>query len=180
VKIGWALSIAVFVAACASEGSDRVESELKKLDARAGAGVAKISRALNDPTLSSPALGEGTQLVESATQKLAQLEDDERASDFQQLMAILYQARAWDDVAIAYSTTPIPASLPPEQRALLESLLAEKAEPARLSAASSFERARERACRIGFEVSPVMSEIVIGLSRYSEDAIDTPCDHVSR
>jgi hypothetical protein len=175
VKVAWALIIAAVLSACASEGSDQLEAELRKLDASAGEGVAKISKALNDPALTSPALGEGTRIVANAAHKLSQLEDDERASDFQQLMAILYQARAWDDVAIAYATTPIPASLAIEQRTLVESLLAEKAMPARMSAAASFERARERACKIGFEVSPVMAEIMTGLSRYTEVAFDAPC-----
>ena len=155
-----------------------METELRELDADAGQGVAKISRALIDPTLSSPALGEGTRIVQSAAGELAQLEVDEHASDFQQLMAILYQARAWDDVAIAYETAAIPASLTPEQRALLERLLTEKAMPARLSAAAAFQRARERACKMEFQGSPVMTEILTGLQRYSESpgvSLDSAC-----
>lgn len=173
-----ALKAAIFVAvlsACSTEGSDRIEGELKKLDAGAGEGVAKVSRALNDPTLSSPLLGEGTRIVADAAQKLSDIELDDRASDLQQLTAILFQARAWDDVAIAYATTPIPGSVAPEQRVLLESMLAEKAMPARMSAAAAFERARQRACKMGFETTPMMTDIVIGLSRYTDRPLESPC-----
>lgn len=158
----------LLVAACGSQGPEGVEQQLKKLDAEAGEGVAKISKALNDPTLSSPLLGEGSRLVSQAARALGQLENDPRASDYQQLMAIVYQARAWDDVAVALTTAPMPPALDVEHQTLLQKLLAEKADPARSSAGASYQRARERACKSGFDSLPVMTEVSMGLSMYAD------------
>jgi hypothetical protein len=178
LKLQTPLVLVLLLAACASEGPESVEQQLRKLDADAGEGVAKISKALNDPTLSSPLLGEGSRLVTQAARGLELIETDSRASDYQQLMAIVYQARAWDDVAVAYTTAPMPASLEAGHRALLQNLLAEKAQPARVSAGAGYQRARMRACRSGFDALPVMTELLMGVSLYAdtlEVSLDPPC-----
>src|SRR5215831_14848310 len=92
-------SLALALTACAIERSDAIETEIRRLSAQAGEGVVKIGRALQDQKLTSSELGEGVRKVELSTRKLRELETDERATDLQQLMAIVHQARAWDDVA---------------------------------------------------------------------------------
>jgi hypothetical protein len=164
-------------AGCAVERSEGVETEMKRLTGQASDGVSKVSRALANPWLASSDLGEGLHAVESTARSLGALEVDERANDFQQLMAIVQQARVWDDVAHAFASAPAPPELEAEQRALLGNLLDEKAFPARAQAASSYQRARARACRSGYDAHPVMLEIADGLARYGDDAItlDRPC-----
>jgi hypothetical protein len=169
-----ALALAIAAAACSVEDSEHVGRELDRLDAQVGEGVAKIERALGDRSLTFAALGEGASLVESAARELAALEGDPRASDAQRLTAVLMQARAYDDLALALGDVSAIAALPPEQRALLAEVLAEKAAPARVSARESFLVARALACRLGVE-PPLMQEILQGVARHAPRAAK-PCD----
>src|SRR5207302_1543998 len=141
------------------ERSEPVESELRRLNGQASEGVAKIERALHDPELTSSELGEGVRRVESTARVLRAIESDERASELQQLMAIVYQARAWDDVTRTFENARAPA-LEAAQRATMSAVLTEKALPARAQAGDNYLRAKDRACRAGLEHLPVMLEIL--------------------
>ncbi|MCK6548128.1 hypothetical protein L6R52_19915 [Myxococcota bacterium] len=171
-----ALAAALGLGACARESSEVIAQELARLDADAAAGVAKIHRALHDPALTSGELGEGVHEVELAARGFAALELDPRASDVQQLQAVLHQARAWDDVATTFASTPAPPGLEDAHDVLLE-VLAEKAEPARANAAASYRRALELACKGGLEHVPAFGEIVDGTARYAPEqvSLDRPC-----
>ena len=171
------LSLHVGLAGCASESSDAVQHELIELSARAAEGVRQIERGLADPDLASHELGAGVQAVEVATRNMAVLEIDSRASDVQQLMAVVHQARAWDDAARAILAGDV-ADLDASQQQVLATVLEEKAFPAKVAAENAYERALRKACRAGIEDLPVVLEILDGIDRYGGDAppADQPCD----
>lgn len=142
-----------------------MEAELKRLDADVSEGVQKISRALVDPNLESNDLALGVRGIARATRALGRFESDPRASEIEQLMAIIYQARAWDAVAAAYASATLGANVAPENRGLLASVLAEKSLQARAAAASSWRRAKDRTSRV-VAIEPAMAaEINEGLAR---------------
>ena len=163
-------AFALGLTCCAADGSDAVQTELAGLAARSFAAVTKIQHGLERPELASRDFGEGVQAVEATTRSLADLEVDPRAGDGQRLMAIVYQARAWDDAAQAIEGAPPPAGFDAGQQALLAQVLAEKAFPAKVAAKNSYERALRLACRLGVEHLPVTVEILDGVSRYGGDA----------
>lgn len=177
------LALASFLGACAADRGDRgdrpdpVDTELQRLAVQAQAGVEKIQRGLADPGLASSELGEGVWTVDAATRMMGAIEADERATDVQQLLAIVEQARAWDDVARSLQAVPS-LVLDERQRSLVQSVLGDKVLPAQAQAVSGFQRARERACRAGLEQLPVMLEILDGLSRHGEGniSLDRPCN----
>jgi hypothetical protein len=154
------LGALVSIAGCAVERSDQIDGELRRLNAQANEGVAKIERALHDPELTSSELGEGMLRVDLSARMLRAIEADDRASDMQQVMAILYQARAWDDVARTLESAEAP-NLEAGQRATMSRVLGEKALPARAQAGESYRRARERACRSSL-AEPVLSGLKAG------------------
>jgi len=170
------LPLAPLALACAVDRSEAIETEIRRLSAQADEGVLKIDRALKDPELTSSELGEGVRKVEVAARMLHTLESDERANDLLQLMAIVHQARAWDDVARTLESADAP-NLEAGQRALVSSVLGEKALPARAQAIDGYLRARDRACRSRLDRLPVMLEILDGIARYGESniSLDRPC-----
>jgi hypothetical protein len=176
VASAFATALGLGLGGCARESSEVIATELARLDADAAAGVAKIHRALHDPALTSSELGEGVHEVELAARGFAALELDGRASDHEQLQAVLHQARAWDDVATTFASTPAPPGLE-DAHELLLGMLAEKAEPARASAAASYRRALELACRGGLDHVPAFAEILDGAARYVPEqvSLDRPC-----
>jgi hypothetical protein len=160
--------------ACASDGSEPVHSAIQASAARATLGVQKVHHALEHPSQASAELGEGIQAVEAATRDLAVLEDDARASELQRLMAVVGQARAWDDLSTAFDIAAAPDLDPPQQVALA-SVLRDKAFPARVAAEAAFRRALRTACRLGLEEQPVVSEIMDGIARFGQ-APAKPCE----
>jgi hypothetical protein len=177
------LASAAVLAACASvsEGSDPVQAGLQTQALRAAGGVSKVRHALDHPELASRELGEGVMAVEAATRELGLLEDDARASDLQRLMAMVHQARAWDDVSQAFqrAIAAAPATTTegedPAHQALA-TVLSDKAFPARVAAENGYRRALRSACRFGFDELPVVQEITDGIARYGEaPPADHPC-----
>lgn len=174
-----AVALAISAGACASDSSESVQRELGQAAQRAEAGVAKISRALAEPEAGPRGFGEGVSQVELATRTLAELEGDERASDVQRLMAVLLQARAWDDATRAIEGAAMPSAFDAEQQSLYAGVLQEKAFPSRVAAQNSWERARKLACGLGAD-EPLLLEIADGVSRYGgrslslEDACKDP------
>lgn len=170
VRTGLIVATALFAFGCASEGSDVISNELAVLSARAAQGVDSIHRGH---------LGEGVGAVDEVTRQLALLEVDPRAADTQRLMAVVHQARAWDDAATAILTGhDSAAALGATQRDLLESVLAEKAFPARVAAENSYKRALRMACGLGVDDQPVMLEILDGIDRNGGFApsAEQPCE----
>lgn len=131
--------ILALAAGCASEGSERVQSELARLDLEVAGGVETIERALGDPDFRD--LGEGVRIVESAIRYVSRLEGDDEASDSQKLQAILLEARAWDELAKVFERAAAESDLP--------AVFDEKGMPARFYATSSHARAAEYACSHG-------------------------------
>lgn len=149
--------------ACASEGSEAVQAELTRASSLATDGLVIIEQALALSELRG--LGEGVSRVEQATRSLAALENDERASGPQQLMAVLLQARAWDDTVRAIEGAGVPGGMDASQSELYRGMLRDKAFPSRIAAQNSWARARKVACRLGADDS-VLLEILDGVSRY--------------
>lgn len=168
---------AMLLAACAVDRSEAVETELRRVNLKTADGIRKIEHSLIDPHLTSSELAEGVRAVESGAQRLRALEIDERANDVQQLMAIVAQARAWDEVARTFERAAPSSGLDPGQKALVAAILDEKALPARAQAGSGYRRALERACHSNLEALPVMLEILDGMARYKNRSIslDRPC-----
>ena len=169
----------VWLSGCASDGADVAQAEMSALAVRATEGVRTIERALNDPQLASRGLGEGVLAVEAATRGLAQLENDEGVADPDRLMAMVLQARAWDDASRAIAAGGTSARrLPPAQRTTLAQVLEEKAFPARVAAQNSYERALRFVCRAEMDEHPVLLEILDGIERYRGDAppADRACE----
>lgn len=157
------------VTACASDPSEAVQGELQAQALRANAAVVKIQRSLATGSASRE-FGEGVQSVEGATRVMADLESDPRASDAQRLLAVLQQARAWDDAARAIESAPPSPELSDAQQQVVAASLAEKAFPCRVAAKSSYEHALRTACRLHLEHHAMVLEIIDGIARYGGDA----------
>ena len=173
------LALALTASACALEASDAVDAEIAALASKTGEGIAKIERALDGPALASRELGEGVRAVEDTAAALARLETDARSSDLQRLMAIVQQARAWDDTYRAIvGDSRAHEDMDPAHRALLADLLQEKAFPAQIAAQNSYARALRWACRLGMNDDPVLLELVDGIERHGGRAlsVDRACD----
>lgn len=152
---------------CASEDSDAIAVALAQENARALAGVEKISRSLDPLDLASRGFGEGVHEVERASRALGALETDERASRTQSLLAVLIEARVWDDTVRAIEEVDL-STYEPKQQELLRNLLREKAFPARVAASNAYQRALRLACRSGMDEH--LPEILDGVARYDGEA----------
>lgn len=180
----WGWSLALAVAGCAQEASETVNAELAALDADVGAGIDKIESALADPSLRFSELGDGVRQVENAVRGLRDVAGDAHVTDRQRLRALVLEARAWDDVALAFSDVPDLRGLEDD---VVDRVLEDKAIPARTSARAAYERARSAACATELGEQPLMAgeqpslpgeqalmpEILDGIQRYGGHA--EPC-----
>lgn len=132
---------------CASEGSERVQSELMRLEQQTLDGIVIVEHALTDPTYQN--LGEGVRIVEGAVRELQSLEADPAATDVQRLQALLSEVHAWDALATAFESAAAEV-----EGAHPSGALSEKGMPAREAASLVFERAWAFACEHGLTDHP--------------------------
>lgn len=141
----------VITAGCASEGSERVQAELVRVEQQTLDGVTIVEHALTDPTYEN--LGEGVRIVEGAVRELQSLESDPAATDVQRLQALLTEVRAWDALATAFEAAAAEAEGTHPSGAL-----SEKGMPAREAASLVYERAWLFACDHGLTDHPAFTE----------------------
>ena len=166
-----------FLFACASNQVEELDRELQVLSLRSSLAVNMIEEALLEPTEASSGWGAGVQEIELTVRALGHLEVDERATNSQRVSAVLFQARAWDDVARVIDKAADRAGRTENSSpALVRDILHDKSFPARIAAQNSFERALRLACRLGEKESDVWPEIIDGVQRYSEASSPIDCD----
>lgn len=160
------MAVALALGACATEGPDG-SAEVDRLGRAASEGVSTVRRALADPDLQFQDLGAGVDRVETAGRALRHIAEDGRFDAELRVAASLAEARAYDDLALSFSTP---------QDDLLADILDEKARPARTAARHAYVRARTLACLTDLAEPATMLEILDGVSRYvGEDAVTEPC-----
>lgn len=143
----WLAFIALLSAtACAAPApSQALAQRLDRLERQARARVVQVERALDDPQLTFRSLGESLRALEATTSALGRIEDDAGLEPEVRMEAALLTARAWDDVARAFSTPPRAAA--PEVAAVVAQVLRDKQLPARVAARAAYGRAHDFACQ---------------------------------
>ena len=169
---------AALLFACSSSESPELDRELQVLSQRSDLAVAMVSEALATPADVSSGWSEGVKEIESIVWSLGQLESDVNASDRQRLTAVLYQARAWDDIANVVLLAPKSLAVDEVTSSkIVREELEAKAFPAQIAAQNGFDRALRMACRLQLTQGNVWQEIVVGVQRYSETSDHIRCSH---
>lgn len=173
MKRTWPL-LALLYAACAGEPSDHAAQEIARASLNARAGVDKIRHSL---PLAERGFGEGVAEVEAATKVLGALESDRRLSLSLRLLAIVSEARAWDDAQRAILGARLLTADGTDQSPFAEDVLREKAFPSRVAAENAYQRALAFWCEHHADEASLLPEIIDGVQRYrgSAPALDDPC-----
>jgi len=169
----------VFVFACSTNETAELDRDLQALSERSKLAVEMVREALHEPMDASEGWSAGVTEIESVVRSLGQLESDVHATDSQRLIAVVYQARSWDDVANVVQDAAERAGREQiSSHKLVRDVLRDKAFPARIAAQNSFDRALRIACRLSLSQSEVWLEIVDGVQRYSETDTPTNCNDI--
>ena len=162
--------------ACSVDQSAELDRELQALSQRSRFAVQMVQDALHEPMDASVGWSTGVKEIELVVRSLGQLESDVAATDSQRLIAVVYQARAWDDIAnVVQAAGDRVGDHQIASSELARQILRDKAFPARIAARNSFDRALRMGCRLGLTHSQVWLEIVDGVQRYSEADATVSC-----
>jgi len=165
----YAVFFSALLVSCSATDVEGVDRELRMHALQTQLSADKIEDALSKPGTTSTEWAAGVDEIESTVRALARLEVDEFATEAQQVLAVLYQARAWDDVA------RITKAAAARENDVSRDILHEKSFPSRIAAQNAYERAFRIACRLSQSKGPAWLEIIDGVERYSDGTLRDNC-----